>query len=94
MYAIWYFQVVLCLLCLCLAAVFGSTSVRAGTLRSTPRLCFGTRLLEAWVSPGSAHIGTVLLSTITCAAHALQVMDVVVRWICWNDVIDSPIVAI
>ena len=74
--------------------MFGSSSVRYGSRRYTPRLCFATPLFEAWVSPGSAYIGAVLLSSITCAAHTLQVMDVVVGWISGDDVINSPIVAI
>ena len=61
-------------------------------LRIPTRLCWG--LLEPGVAPCGADIGLILLSTITCAAHALQVMDVVVRWISGNDVVNSPIVAI
>ena len=61
-------------------------------LRAPTRLCRG--LFEAWVAPCSTHIGLVLLSTITCAAHALQVMDVVVWWISGNDVVNSPVVAV
>ena len=67
--------------------------MRAGTLANTPRLCFGVPLFEAWVSPGSPYIGAVLLSSITCSAHALQVVDVVVGWVLWNDVVDCPVVA-
>ena len=51
-------------------------------------------LFEPGVAPCRAYIGTVLLSTITSSAHTLQVMDVVVRWISWDDVVDSPVVAI
>ena len=68
--------------------------MRYGRRRYTPRLCFATPLFESWVSPGSAYISAVLLSTITSAAHALQVMDVVVWWISGDDVVNSPIVAV
>ena len=60
----------------------------AATVFDTPPL------FEPGVAPCGAYIGTVLLSTITCAAHALQVMDVVVRWISGDDVVDSPVIAI
>ena len=51
-------------------------------------------LFEAGVAPCGADIGAVLLSSITCAAHALQVVDVVVGWVLWNDVVYCPVVAL
>ena len=50
-------------------------------------------LLEAWVTPCCSDIGAVLLSTVTCSAHALQVVDVVVGWVGWYYVVDCPVVA-
>lgn len=50
-------------------------------------------LFEPWVSPCGADIGAVLLSSVTCAAHALQVVDVVVWWVLGDDVVDCPVVA-
>lgn len=51
-------------------------------------------LFEAWVSPCCSDIGAVLLSSVTCSAHALQVVDVVVGWVVWDDVVDGPVVAV
>ena len=60
-------------------------------LRIPTRLCWG--LLEPGVAPVGSYIGLILLSTITSSAHALQVMDVVVRRISGNDVVNSPVVS-
>ena len=56
-----------------------------------PSLPWG--LFESWISPCGTDIGAVLLSSVTCSAHALQVVDVVVGWILWDDVVDCPVVA-
>jgi hypothetical protein len=59
-----------------------------------PHPSLGRGLFEAWVSPCCSDIGAVLLSTVTCAAHALQVVDVVVWWVGWYYVVDCPVVAL
>ena len=78
----------------CLALWFGIIKVSKGTrLRIPPRL-LSTPLFEARIAPCCSNIGAVLLSTITRPAHTLQIVNVVVWWVGWNDVVDSPIVAI
>ena len=69
-------------------------SGRIGAGMDGPHPSLVPRLFEAWVSPCGTDIGSVLLSSITCSAHALQVMDVVVWWIGWDDVVDCPVVAL
>jgi hypothetical protein len=64
----------------------------AGIGAPHPLLFWG--LFESWVSPSGADIGAVLLSSVTCAAHALQVVDVVVGWVGWDDMVYCPVVAI
>lgn len=52
-------------------------------------------MFPAWVLPWHALIGAVLLSPIAFAAHALQVVDVVV-WFALSscdDVVDCPVAA-
>lgn len=78
---------------LCLALVFGSSRLTIGT-DAVPLPSLSLPLFEAWVAPRGADIGAVLLSSVTCSAHALQVVDVVVWWVLWDDVVDCPVVAV
>ncbi len=83
----------------CLALLFGMIIVMMGVavrlpLRALPPSLFIAPLFEAGVAPCGAYIGAVLLSSITCAAHTLQVVDVVVWWVAWDDVVYCPVVAL
>jgi len=69
-------------------------SGRMGAGIGAPHPSLLPRLFEAWVTPCCSDIGAVLLSSVTCSAHALQVVDVVVWWVLWDDVVNCPVVSV